>query len=176
MLLLLGLLAVSCRKSDTPDAGQVQSRTPGEPAAAMDGMRASEFRGGEKRWELAAGRAVYDKSVERTVLTEVTMIVQGKRPLGAVTLTSRQADYMNVHKDLVLPVGVQATGDRRLRFSANQARFSNASSLLLARGQIRYEDELVRVEGDEMVFDAETRNLKLSRNVRATIQPQGLPQ
>jgi LPS export ABC transporter protein LptC len=171
LLLVLGLL-VSYYRSAAKSRPVVSTPAVKGPTAAMEGMRATEFRQGVKRWELAAERAVYDAKPDRTVLTGVTLVAAGKRTLGPITLVAPQAEFMNASKDLILPAGVDVTGDRRLHFTAQRAVFSNASSTLTARGSVRYIDELIQVEGEDMVFDTETRALQLKHNVRATIQPQ----
>jgi LPS export ABC transporter protein LptC len=150
--------------------------SPGErvPTVAMEGMRATEFRQGVKRWDLTAERAEYDKKAEVTLLTGVSLTAMGRQPLGTVTLVAKKAEFLNASKNLRLPAGVAATGDRRLRFTAGKAVFSNASSLLTAGNHVRYEDEMLRVEGEEMVFNTETRELRLNRNVQALIHPRAV--
>ena len=173
LLIIWGGSLLLLRSGAKPSPGS-QSTSVNAPAAAMEGMRATEFRQGVKRWDLTAKRAEYDKNAELTVLSGVALTVAGKRSFGPVTLLASQAEFLNVSKNLRLPAGVSGSGDRRLRFSAVQAVFSNASSLLVARDQVRYEDELLRVEGEEMVFNADTRELRLKRNVRAIIYPQAV--
>jgi LPS export ABC transporter protein LptC len=174
LLLVLGLLVSYYRNAETPRLIVAPPHALNGPAAAMEGMRAAEFRQGVKRWDLAAERAVYDTKPDRTTLTGVTLVAVGKRSLGPLTLVAPQAEFMNASKDLILPAGVDVTGERRLHFTAGQAVFSNASSLLTARGRVRYVDELIQVEGEDMVFDTETRALQLKHNVRATIQPRAV--
>lgn len=174
LLLVLSLLVSYYRNAATPRPVVAPLSAVNGPAAAMEGMRATEFRHGVKQWELAAERAVYDTKPDRTILTGVTLVAVGKRSIGPLTLLAPQAEFMNASKDLILPAGVDVTGDRRLHFTARQAVFSNASSTLTARGRVQYVDELIQVEGENMVFDTETRALQLKHNVRATIQPQAV--
>ncbi len=174
LLLVLSLLVSYYRNAGTPRPVDAPPHAVNGPAAAMEGMRAAEFRHGVKRWDLTAERAVYDNKPDRTTLTGVTLVAAGKRSLGPLTLVAPQAEFMNASKDLILPAGVVVTGERRLHFTAGQAVFSNASSLLTARGSVRYKDELIQVEGEDMVFDTETRALQLKQNVRATIQPRAV--
>lgn len=173
LLIIWGGSVLLSRSGAKQPSGQ-QAPSENAPAAAMEGMRATEFRQGVKRWDLTAKRAEYDKQSELTVLSGVSLTVAGKKSFGPVTLVAAQAEFLNVSKNLRLPAGVTGSGDRRLRFSAGQAVFSNASSLLTARDHVRYEDELLRVEGEEMEFNADTRELRLKRQVRATIYPQAV--
>jgi LPS export ABC transporter protein LptC len=171
VLVAIILAVILLRRPDAPRISP--SRPPASaPVAVMEGMRATEFRLGVKRWDLSAEQAEYARVPERTLLTGVTLTVMGKPAIGTVTFTARRAEFMNTTKDLLLPDGVAATGDRQLHFTAGPALFRNASSLLTARGHVRYVDEMLQVEGEEMEFASDTRNLRLRRNIRATIQPQ----
>jgi len=172
LLLIVIALAVFFRRSEPARSPMATGQAAGTPAATMEGMRASEFRQGVKRWDLIAEQAEYEKVPERTFLKGVTLVVAGKPSVGTITFTSPQAEFMNASKNLLLPDGVSATGDRRLRFSAGPAVFSNASGLLTARGHVRYADDMLQVEGEEMLFATETRDLRLKRNVQATVHPQ----
>jgi LPS export ABC transporter protein LptC len=172
LVLATSALVVLFRKPDEPRSRPGQVVQANTPTALMEGMRAAEFRQGVKRWDLTAVRAEYDKERDHTVLTDVTLIAAGNTSHGTVNLVAPVAEYMNGTKNMRLTKGVTGKGDRQMRFAAGQALFSNASSLLTARDQVRYEDDRLKVSGDEMLFDLETRNLRLQRNVRATINPR----
>lgn len=154
-----------------PPAEQIP-RLPENVEMSLQKMHFSEVRDGVKKWDLVADRADHGNDVTR--LTGVRFTVPGDKTTGDITLVSRQADYHMASKDVSLYGGVAADSTSGMKFSAERATFDAARNVIRSSGNVRFSDPLIDVEGNEMEFFTGTRNLRVSRNVTATVRPEAV--
>lgn len=145
-------------------------RLPGNVEMSLQKMHFTEVKDGLKKWDLVADRA--DHGDEITRLTGVRLTVPGDKVTGTITLVSRQADYHMATKDINLQGGVVATSASGMKFSGDRATYDADRNVIHSTGNVRFSDQLIDVEGNEMEFFTTTRNIRVSRNVAAIIRPE----
>ena len=145
-------------------------RLPGNVEMSLQNMHFTEVKDGVKKWDLVAERA--DRGEEITRLSGVRLTVPGDRVTGDITLVSHQADYHEATRDVTLLGGIAATSGSGMKFTGDRATFDAERRVIRSTGNVRFSDRLIDVEGNEMEYFTETRNLKVSRNVIAIVRPE----
>jgi LPS export ABC transporter protein LptC len=137
---------------------------------SLQNMHFTEVKDGEKKWDLFAERA--DRGGEVTRLSGVRLTVPGDKVTGDITLVSRQADYHEARRDVTLMGDVKATSTSGMKFTGDRATFDARRKVIRSTGNVRFSDRLIDVEGNEMEYYTETRDIKVSNNVVATVRPE----
>ncbi|RII26847.1 MAG: LPS export ABC transporter periplasmic protein LptC [Geobacter sp.] len=130
----------------------------------------TETRDGVKKWDLVADKAEYDKGRDMTHLTGIRMVVTGNQQTGDVTLTADRGDYDNKSRDVKLNGRVVAKSASGMEFSSATAEYVAATGLLRSPDRVRYADRKMTLEGVGMEMMTGTRNLKILRDVTASIK------
>jgi len=98
------------------------------------------------------------------------MVVTGDQPTGDITLTADRADYDNKSRDVKLAGRVVAKSASGMEFSSATAEYVAATGLLRTPDRVRYADKSMTLEGMGMEMVTGTRNLKIHRDVTASIR------
>ncbi|MBT0654714.1 LPS export ABC transporter periplasmic protein LptC [Geobacter luticola] len=159
-------LKVSSDKRQLP----VPPGLPGNVDVSLQKIHFTETRDGVKKWDLVADKAEYDKVRDTTHLTGIRMVVTGDQQTGDITLTADRADYDNKSRDVKLAGRVKAKSASGMEFSSATADYVAASGLLRTPDRIRYADKNMTLEGVGMEMVTGTRNLKVLRDVTASIR------
>lgn len=167
---LAGALYLKVRPGDRP--AEPLPRLPGNIEMSLQSMHFTEVQDGVKKWELVAERAERGDKVTR--LSGVRLAVPGDKVTGEIILVSRQADFDEATRNVTLLGGVAAKSASGMEFTGDRATFDAGRKVIRSTGNVRFSDRLIEVEGNEMDFFTTTRNLKVSRNVVATIRPEAV--
>ena len=131
----------------------------------------TETRDGMKKWDLVADKAEYDKKGEVTHLAGVRLVVAGGNPTGDITLTAPLADFHNVSKDVRMDGNVVAKSASGMEFTATNATYVAARSLIMTSGRVSITDGKLKLEGVGMEFMPKTKNVRILNKVTANIMP-----
>lgn len=159
-------LKVSSDKRQPP----VPPGLPGNVDVSLQKIHFTETRDGVKKWDLVADKAEYDKVRDTTHLTGIRMVVTGEQQTGDITLTADRADYDNKSRDVKLAGRVVAKSASGMEFSSATADYVAATGLLRTSDRVRYADKNMTLEGVGMEMVTGTRNLKVLRDVTASIR------
>jgi LPS export ABC transporter protein LptC len=131
----------------------------------------TETRDGEKKWDLIAERADYDKGQEVTQLTGVRLVIAGSGGAGDISLTSRRAEYHNVSRDVSLEGGVVAKTASGMELKTDSAKYLADKAVIVSSGKVKFTDGKLTLEGVGMEFKPQTRDFRLNSSVTANLQP-----
>jgi LPS export ABC transporter protein LptC len=131
----------------------------------------TETRDGMKKWDLVADKADYDKKGEVTHLTGVRLVVAGENAMGDITLTAPRADFHNATKDVRMDGNVVAKTASGMEFTATDAAYIAARSLIMTSGRVSFTDGKLKLEGVGMEFMPKTKNVRILNRVTAKIMP-----
>lgn len=149
------------------------TRMPGNVDMSLQKIHFTETKDGVKKWDLTAERAAYDKGREMAHLTGIRLVVPGDHATGDITLTSDRADYNMATRDVHLAGNVAASSSSGMRFTTDQAVFKADASVVRSEGRVSFSDGSVSLEGSGMQFSTVTRDIRISRDVTASIRPKG---
>ena len=139
--------------------------------ATVSQMHITESRGGQKRWDLTAATAEYDKAADRSSLTRLRFMVFGQHSVGPMTITADRGDYHHATKDLHLVGNVRADNGKNLSFATDKVTFVGGSSLLTTTERVTLTDGNLRVEGVGMELQTNEKQVRILKRVVATITP-----
>jgi LPS export ABC transporter protein LptC len=131
----------------------------------------TETRDGMKKWDLVADKADYDKKGEVTHLTGVRLVIAGGNATGDITLIAPQADFHNLSKDVRMDGNVSAKSASGMEFTATNATYVAARSLIISSGRVSFTDGKLKLEGVGMEFMPKTKNVRILNKVTANIIP-----
>jgi len=133
----------------------------------------TETRLGVKRWDLSADRAEFNKDSDSTTLTGVRLVVAGEAAAGELQVTAERAEYHNGTRDVLLSGNVHGQSASGIDFSTSRLSYVAARSQFETKEPVRFSDGGLLLEGVGMEFQAQTRRLKLMKDVSAVYRPQG---
>lgn len=131
----------------------------------------TETKDGVKKWDLYAEQGEYDKAKDVTRLTGVRFVLPRDAKTGAITLHADRADYFNATKDVKLVGNVIATSESGMEFATGHLSYSATRSLVSTDDRVRYSDPQLSVEGVGMEMAVKTRDIRILKDVRATVRP-----
>lgn len=131
----------------------------------------TETRDGMKKWDLVADKADYDKNGEVTHLSGVRLVVASGNATGDITLTAPLAHYHNVSKDIRMDGNVVAKSASGMEFTADNATYIAARSLIMTPGRVSFSDGKLKLDGVGMEFTPKTKNIRILNQVTANIMP-----
>jgi len=131
----------------------------------------TETKNGIKQWDLFAEKGEYDKARDVTVLTGVRMVLHEKDKSGDITLVADRADYFNGSKDVALSGNVVATSESGMEFATARASYKSDRSVVVTDDRVSFTDGTLSVTGVGMEFFVKTRQVRVLRDVTATVVP-----
>lgn len=138
---------------------------------SLQDIHYTETKDGVKRWDLYAETGEYDKGGDVTRLKGVRFVLKGDARGGDITLRADRADYFNATKDVSLSGNVVAKSASGMEFATGSVYYQSARSLVTTKDRVRYSDPSLSVEGVGMELAVKTRNLRVLKDVRATVRP-----
>jgi LPS export ABC transporter protein LptC len=152
---------------------QLVAKLPVQVDLSLQKVHYTETKGGQKRWDLSAERAEYNRDKDTTSLSGVSFTVMGQPSTGDVTVTADRADYHNASKDIELSGNVHGKSGKGLEFSSPRVRYVAARSLLKTSEKVTLADAGLELEGVGMEFETDTRRFRLMKAVSAVYRQQG---
>lgn len=131
----------------------------------------TETKNGIKQWDLFAEKGEYDKARDVTVLNSVRMVLHEKGKSGDITLVADRADYFNASKDVTLSGNVVAKSESGMEFATEQASYKSDRAVVVTNDRVRFTDGTMSVTGVGMEFFVKTRQVRVLRDVTATVVP-----
>ena len=160
------VLKVSSDKRQPP----VLPDLPKNVDVSLQKIHFTETRDGVKKWDLVADKAEYDQGHDMTRLTGIRMVVTGNQQTGDITLTADRGDSNNKSRDVKLNGRVVAKSASGMEFSTATAEYLAATGLLRSPDHVRYADRKMTLEGVGMEMMTGSRNVKILRDVTASIK------
>lgn len=131
----------------------------------------TETKNGIKQWDLFAEKGEYDKARDVTRLSGVRLVLHERGKRGDITLVSDQADYFNASKDVKLSGNVVAKSESGMEFTTGQAFYQSNRSVVITDDRVRFTDSGMSVTGIGMELFVKTRQVRILRDVTATVTP-----
>lgn len=131
----------------------------------------TETKNGIKQWDLFADKGEYDKARDVTRLAGVRLVLHERGKGGDITLVSDQADYFNASKDVSLAGNVVAKSESGMEFTTGRASYQSNRSLVVTDDRVRFTDGGMSVTGVGMELSVKTRQVRIMRDVTATVAP-----
>jgi LPS export ABC transporter protein LptC len=133
----------------------------------------TETREGEKKWDLFAEKAEYDKTNETTHLTGgVRFVVAGGGDTGDITVTASSADYHNNSKNVTMSGDVLAKSASGMEITAKGAEYIADRNVIVSSGRVRFTDGRLTLEGVGMELRLQSRDFRILSGVTADILPR----
>jgi LPS export ABC transporter protein LptC len=170
-LFVVGTIVLRMQQAKAP--ARKVPKLPLKVDVSLQRVHFTETRQGMKRWDLSAERAEYDKEKDRTTLTGVRLVLNGKTPAGDLTVSADRAEYHNATRDVVLDGNVVGRSGSGIEFSTSRLNYVAARSQLETSQRVRFSDAGLLIEGTGMEFHTQTRKMKLLKDVSAVYRPQG---
>jgi LPS export ABC transporter protein LptC len=145
------------------------SRLPGTIDVAMQKIHYTETRNGLKKWDLLADQAAYDKEREVVHLTGVRLLVAAGGKMGDITLTADRADYDSRSKDVKLVGNVEAKSVSGLKFTTTSVTYLAERSMIKTADRVMLSDGQLTVDGVGMELMTATKDLRIMKDVTATV-------
>lgn len=151
--------------------GSILPSLPKNIDISLQKIHYTETKGAEKKWDLLADKAEYDRGGDMVRLTGIRLEVAAAGKMGEIVLTSQRADYHTKTRDVELIGDVAAKSASGLAFSTERLAYVAARSMLQTRDRVRFTDGSLAVEGIGMEYMVETKQLKIMRQVNAVYTP-----
>ncbi|MCM2358391.1 MAG: LPS export ABC transporter periplasmic protein LptC [Geobacteraceae bacterium] len=151
--------------------GPVLPSLPKNIEVSLQKIHFTESKGGEKKWDLLADKAEYDKSGEVVRLTGIRLEVAAAGKTGDIVLTSERAAYYTRTRDVELFGNVVAKSASGMEFTTGRVAYVAASSMLRTADRVRFSDGNLAVVGIGMEFMVNRKQLKILRQVAASYTP-----
>lgn len=151
--------------------GPVLPSLPKNIEVSLQKIHFTESKGGEKKWDLLADKAEYDKSGDVVRLTGIRLEVAAAGKTGDIVLTSERAAYYTRTRDVELFGNVVAKSASGMAFTTGRVAYVAASSMLRTADRVRFSDGNLAVEGIGMEFMVNRKQLKIMRQVAASYTP-----
>jgi len=168
------VLIVTTLVLNAPNRGGKDASLPALPRnveLSLSNVHYTEVKGDTKQWDLFAEKGEYDRSRDLTLLSAVKLVLPGDKKSGEIVLRANQAEYFNATKDVLLQGNVAATSVSGMAFSTQKAFYRSASAEVTTDNPVHFSDERLTVEGVGMVLNVKTKDVKILRDVRATVRP-----
>jgi len=131
----------------------------------------TETRDGEKKWDLVADMADYEKGKEVTHLKGVRLTIAAGKSTGDISLTAKEADYHNVSRDVTLDGGVVAKTESGMEITTDRVKYVAERAVIVSAGKVRFTDGKLTLEGVGMELTPQTRDFKILSAVTASFLP-----
>ena len=139
---------------------------------SLQQIHLSETEGRNRKWELFADAASYDKGKELTRLKHVRFIVQSLQNTGALTVTADHGCYWNLSKNVTLSGNINAVNNRGFQFVAEDLEYRADSSLLLTTGAVSMSNGPLMVKGIGMELKSGDMQAKILKQVEAVVEAE----
>lgn len=139
---------------------------------SLNTIHYAETKNGVKQWDLFAEKGEYDKSRDVTRLSRVRLVLYKSGKSGNVTLVSDEADYFNASKNVKLAGRVEAKSESGMEFTTSRAAYEADRSLILTDDVVRFTDGGMSVTGLGMEFSVKDRQVRILKDVTATVTPR----
>lgn len=175
---VVGLVVVTLKRMPSTVQDSLPARSTAERQAELTlrGIRVSETADGSTRWNLVAEKAEYDTDRTLVSLADVRLTVAPiDKKLGELELVSPTATYNTETRNVFLSGGVKARSTTGMGFSSRTVRFLGTSGIVTTADPISFSDEGFSLQGTGMEFVVGSSQLKIKKNVTATVRG-GKPQ
>ena len=149
-------------------SGPILPGLPKNIDVALQKIHYTETKNGEKKWDLLADRAEFDKTRDVIRLSNVRLDVAMSGKLKNIVLTSAQADYHTGTKNVELSGGVIAKSSSGMKFTTDKVAYISSRSLLRTADRVEFADGNLKVEGVGMELMVDTKILKINKQVTAS--------
>jgi LPS export ABC transporter protein LptC len=141
------------------------------PATTLRGVLFEGFRVGETEFEVHALRADVDWSERLARVQSVEIRFQAEER-GTVQVRSDRGVVHLERQDFELVGHVQGTTGKGERFFTDRVRYDRGANALRGDGPVRIERSGLVFEGEGMTVDLDSRTVRFTGSVKATVQPR----
>ncbi|RNC67881.1 MAG: LPS export ABC transporter periplasmic protein LptC [Desulfuromonadales bacterium] len=138
---------------------------------SLDKIHFTETKDGVRKSDLFAENGEYDKARDVTRLTGVRLVLHESGSSGEIALNADHADYYNASKDVKLSGNIVARSASGMEFTTGRASYEASRSRVVSDDRVTFTDGRMSVEGVGMELAVKTRDVRILKDVKATIKP-----